>query len=75
MNISIAISAARHGATIANHVRVKELIKVCIFGLFLLYKIEIAISFVYKSCVTFFCVFGKIWLLDTSLFRGLFPVC
>ncbi len=28
MNISIAISAARHGATIANHVRVKELIKV-----------------------------------------------
>lgn len=27
MNISIAISAARHGATIANHVRVKNLIK------------------------------------------------
>ena len=28
MNISIAISAARHGATIANHVRVTSLVKV-----------------------------------------------
>ena len=33
MNISIAISAARHGATIANHVRVKELIKVSFLNL------------------------------------------
>ena len=30
MNISIAISAARHGANVANHVKVVDLIKVIV---------------------------------------------
>ena len=33
MNISIAITAARHGASIANHVKVVDLIKVGFTGL------------------------------------------
>ena len=35
MNISIAITAARHGASIANHVKVVDLIKVGLHSLFM----------------------------------------
>jgi glycerol-3-phosphate dehydrogenase len=44
MNISIAISAARHGATIANHVRVTNLIKVRVLKRFFYAIIKLQIT-------------------------------